>query len=28
MAAGITSYVWTASDRLSLDMWENEASAA
>lgn len=28
MAAGLTSYVWTASDMLSLDMWANEASAA
>ena len=28
MAAGITSYRWTASDLLSLDMWMNEASAA
>ena len=28
MAAGLTSYAWTASDRLSLDMWANEESAA
>jgi IS1 family transposase len=28
MAAGITKYVWTASDLLSLDMWSNEAAAA
>ena len=28
MAAGITSYRWTASDLLSLDMWADEASAA
>lgn len=28
MAAGLTSYRWTASDMLSLDMWVGEASAA
>jgi len=28
MAAGITKYVWTASDLLALDMWRNEAAAA
>jgi IS1 family transposase len=28
MAAGITSYVWTASDMLSLDLWQNIESAA
>lgn len=28
MAAGLTSYRWTASDMLSLDMWAGEASAA
>jgi IS1 family transposase len=28
MAAGITKYVWTASDLLALDMWNNEAAAA
>lgn len=28
MAAGLTSYRWTASGMLSLDMWANEASAA
>lgn len=28
MAAGLTSYRWTASDMLSLDMWADEASAA
>jgi IS1 family transposase len=28
MAAGLTQYVWTASDLLALDMWANEASAA
>lgn len=28
MAAGITKYVWTASDLLALDMWHNEAAAA
>lgn len=28
MAAGLTNYVWTASDMLSLDLWWNEASAA
>ena len=28
MAAGLTSYVWTASDLVALDMWWNAASAA
>lgn len=28
MAAGITSYVWTASDLLALDMWADQATAA
>jgi IS1 family transposase len=28
MAAGLTTYRWTASDLLALDMWANEASAA
>jgi hypothetical protein len=28
MAAGLTNYVWTASDLLALDIWANEASAA
>ena len=28
MAAGNTSYVWTPSDMLSLDLWESVASAA
>lgn len=28
MAAGLTSYVWTASDLLSLDLWWNERAAA
>ena len=28
MSAGITSYVWTVSDLLSLDMWANAVSAA
>lgn len=28
MAAGLTSYRWSASDMLSLDMWTTEASAA
>ena len=28
MAAGLTSYRWTVSDLLSLDLWWNEASAA
>lgn len=27
MAAGLTEYVWTASDMLSLDMWSEEAAA-
>ncbi|HYR29120.1 MAG TPA: IS1 family transposase [Thermoanaerobaculia bacterium] len=27
MAAGLTSYRWTASDLLALDMWANEAAA-
>ena len=28
MEAGLTSYRWTASDLLSLDMWSNVATAA
>lgn len=28
MVAGLTDYVWTASDLLALDMWGNEAAAA
>ena len=28
MAAGLTNYVWTASDLLSLDLWFNEEAAA
>jgi len=28
MAAGLTSYRWTASDMLALDMWSNAAAAA
>lgn len=27
MAAGLTDYVWTASDLLSLDLWMGEAAA-
>lgn len=28
MAAGLTSYAWTASDLLALDMWASKATAA
>ena len=28
MAAGLTDYVWTAADLLSLDLWTTNASAA